>query len=140
MRSRVPGLPAAGLVFPLLAMLIAGGCSRKPARFGEKGAEIWVVDDVPYHVLSSHFERGPSDKILYVMKYPVPPGSATTLDKDGAGILTWPLIKYATNNRTYARAQPPELSGSKTPPVLAVDVYSQDGSKFLIRYEASAGN
>jgi hypothetical protein len=92
MRSRSTSLLAMSFVLPLLAVQLTGGFSRKPARFGEKGGEIWIVNDVPYHVLSTHFEGGPSDKILYVMKYPVPPGSATTFDKDGAGILTWPLI------------------------------------------------
>ena len=129
--SRDPLLP----LLPLLAVMVAGGCSRKKERLVEKGPEIWIVDDVPYHVLSTHYERGPSDTVLYVMKYPVPTGSATNLDKDGAGILTWPLIKYATNNRTYARPPLPSLEGSKSP-TLAVDVFSHDGSKFLIRYEA----
>jgi hypothetical protein len=135
MRSRSTG---ALVIVALLAVAGAGSCSRKKERLAEKGPEIWIVDDVPYHVLSTHYERGPSDTVLYVMKYPVPAGSATNLDKEGAGILTWPLIKYATNNRTFARPPLPSVEGAAKP-TLAVDVFNHDGSKFLIRYEAQAG-
>ena len=132
----------------LVAVLVAGavtpgGCTRKKAqgvRMAEAGPEDWVVDGAPYHISSSHYERGPGNVVVYVMTYPGPAGtSATTVDKDGAGNLVWPLVKYAYNNRTFERARIPPVDGTTPPSVtLAVDLLSSDGH-FLFRHEVPAG-
>lgn len=125
------------------AVLAAPGCRKKPpARMAENPVpESWVVDDAAYRVTSSHYEYGPDGTVLYVIRYPVPKGtSEKNLDKDGAGILAWPLIKYAYNNKMYARAKIPPLKGSAPPQVnMAIDLLSHDGSRVLFRHEVPAG-
>jgi hypothetical protein len=127
--------------FAVVAIVLAGGCRKKEAaRFGEMGPSNWVVDGAAYRVASSHFEQAPSGAITYVMRYPVPEGTAdTSIDKDGAGILVWPLIKYAYNNRTYHRMPTPPHGGSGPPQTMAVDVLSADGKRLLFRHEAPVG-
>lgn len=122
------------------AALVSPGCKKKPAeRLAEAGPEDWVVDDAAYHLLSTHYERGPGNTVFYVMTYPAPKGtSAATVDKDGAGILVWPLVKYAYNNKTFMRAQiPPD--GASTPPKvrLAVDLVTPDSHKLIFRHEVA---
>ena len=125
----------------LAAGVFAGGCRKKEAaKFGEMGPSAWVVDGAAYRVASSHFEQAPSGAITYVMRYSVPEGTAdTAIDKDGAGILVWPLIKYAYNNRTYHRMPTPPRGGSGPPQTMAVDVLSSDGKRLLFRHEAPVG-
>jgi hypothetical protein len=127
----------------IAAVLVAPGCSRSKAqpRLAEAGPEVWIVDDVPYHIKSTHYERGPGNTVVYVIHYPAPKGtSAETLDKDGAGILVWPIVKYAYNNRTFERAKIPPASGSAPPSVnLAVDLLSPDGGSRLFRHEVPPG-
>jgi hypothetical protein len=127
--------------FAVVAVLLAGGCRKKEAvKFGEMGPSSWVVDGAAYRVASSHFEQAASGAITYVMRYPVPQGTAdTAIDKDGAGILVWPLLKYAYNNRTFHRMPQPPHGGSGPPQTMAVDVLSADGKRVLFRHEAPVG-
>ena len=126
----------------ILAVLAPAACKKKETvRFGESGPSNWVVDDAVYKITSSHFERAPSGEITYVMAYPVPAGTAdNAIDKEGAGILVWPLIKYAYNNRIWHR-MPPQPTGGATPPqiTMAVDLLSADGKRHLFRHEVPAG-
>jgi hypothetical protein len=127
----------------LALALGAAGCRKKAAPRMEENAvpENWVVDDAAYRVTSSYYEYGPDNVVVYVIRYPVPKGtSEQNLDKDGAGILAWPLIKYAYNNKTYARAKIPPQKGSTAPQInMAVDLLSSDGSRVLFRHEVPAG-
>jgi hypothetical protein len=125
----------------LVAVLLAAGCRNKQAaKFGEAGPSNWVVDGAVYKVSSTHFEQAPSGSITYVMRYTVPKGTADdSIDKDGAGILVWPLIKYAYNNRTFHRMPTPPHGGSGPPQTMAVDVVSADGKRVLFRHEAPVG-
>ena len=131
------------LVLAAVAVLTAPACRKKaPARMHENPVpENWVVDDAVYRVTSSYYEYGPNNVVVYVIRYPVPKGtSEKNLDKDGAGILAWPLLKYAYNNKTYARAQIPPEKGSTPPQIdLAVDLLSSDGNRVLFRHEVPAG-
>ena len=125
----------------IVAVLAGAGCRKKEAaKFGEMGPSNWVVDGAAYRVASSHFEQAASGAITYVMRYPVPEGTAdSAIDKDGAGILVWPLIKYAYNNRTFHRMPTPPHGGSGPPQTMAVDVLSSDGKRLLFRHEAPVG-
>jgi hypothetical protein len=123
--------------------LAAPGCRKSAAPRMEENAvpENWVVDDAAYRVTSSYYEYGPDNVVVYVIRYPVPKGtSENSLDKDGAGILAWPLIKYAYNNKTYARAKIPPRNGSTPPQInMAVDLLSSDGQRVLFRHEVPVG-
>ncbi len=117
----------------LLAIVVLepGACSRKGEKIAPAGAEDWVVDGFPYHVVGSHYERAGKDAV-YVITYPAPAGtSAANLDKDGAAVLVWPLIKYAYNNRTFERAKVPGAEKVR----LAVDIVGHGGGPVLFRYE-----
>ena len=131
------------IVSTALALAAAPGCRKKAAPRMEENAvpESWVVDDAAYRVTSTYYEYGPDDVVIYVIRYPVPKGtSENNLDKDGAGILAWPLIKYAYNNKTYARAKIPPRKGSTPPQInMAVDLLSSDGQRVLFRHEVPAG-
>ena len=134
------------IVLTALALALAApGCRKKAAprpRMAENAVpENWVVDDAAYRVTSSYFEYGPDNVVVYVIRYPVPKGtSEANLDKDGAGILAWPLIKYAYNNKMYARAKIPSQKGSTPPQInMAVDLLSSDGQRVLFRHEVPAG-
>jgi hypothetical protein len=124
-------------------LMVPDGCSRKKdqPRIAETGPETWMVDGAPYRIDSTHYEHGPSNVVTYVMRYPIPPGTPTAgLNPDTAGMLVWPLVKYAYNNRTFERARIPPLEGSKLPTVnLAVDVLPSPGGRPLFRYEVPAG-
>ena len=129
-----------------LAVPAAPGCRKNNAaprpRMAENAVpENWVVDDAAYRVTSSHYEYGPDNVVVYVIRYPVPKGtSEANLDKDGAGILAWPLIKYAYNNKMYARVKIPPQKGSTPPQInMAVDLLSSDGQRVLFRHEVPAG-
>jgi len=127
----------------LALTLAAPGCRKTAAPRMEENAvpESWVVDDAAYRVTSSHYEYGPDNVVVYVIRYPVPKGtSEQNLDKDGAGILAWPLIKYAYNNKVYARAKIPPRKGATPPQInMAVDLLSSDGQRVLFRHEVPAG-
>lgn len=125
----------------VVALLLAVSCRKKEAaRFGEAGPTNWVVDGAVYKVASSHFEQAPSGAITYVMRYAVPDGTPdSAIDKDGAGILVWPLIKHAYNNRTFHRMPTPPGGGTGPPQMMAVDVVSADGKRVLFRHEAPVG-
>jgi hypothetical protein len=131
------------LALAAVAVLAAPACRKKPPqRMAENPvAENWVVDEAVYRVTSSHYEYGPDNVVVYVIRYPVPKGtSEANLDKDGAGILAWPLLKYAYNNKTYGRATIPPQKGSAPAPInMAVDLLSSDGSRVLFRHEVPAG-
>jgi hypothetical protein len=136
-------LRSLALISAVLVLAAAPGCRKKAApRMAENNVpENWVVDDAAYRVTSSHYEYGPDNVVVFVIRYPVPKGtSENNLDKDGAGILAWPLIKYAYNNKTYARAQLSPQKGSAPPQVnIAVDLLSSDGQRVLFRHEVPAG-
>jgi len=138
-------LRSLAIVSTALALAAAPGCRKKAAprpRMAENAVpENWVVDDAAYRVTSSYFEYGPDNVVVYVIGYPVPKGtSEANLDKDGAGILAWPLIKYAYNNKTYARAKIPPRKGATPPQInMAVDLLSSDGQRVLFRHEVPAG-
>jgi hypothetical protein len=140
MRSSVTRVLAVVPVMLAVSLALAGGCSRKKepvVRLAEGGQEAWVVDDVPYMIRSTHYERGAGNTVVYIIQYPAPRGTdAKTVDMEGAGILVWPLVKYAYNNKTFERAKIPPEKGS-TPSVvrMAVDLLSPDGKKVLLRYD-----
>jgi hypothetical protein len=130
------------IAFALAALVAggAGGCRKKPTEtFGQGGPEAWVVDGAVYRISATHFERRDGNVVVYVMKYPLPPGSATEVDNDGAGILTWPLVKYAYNNRTFHRGVSPHGPTAPAQVILAIDLFTPDGNRFLRRYETVAG-
>ena len=137
MQSRLVGS------LPIAAALVALDCSRKKdqAPMAPAGAEAWVVDDNPYHIASTHYERGPGNLVVYVVRYRVPAGTPTEgMDMDKAAALVWPLVKHAYNNRTFERARIPPLKGSTPPAInLAIDLLSSDGARVLFRYEVPAG-
>jgi hypothetical protein len=139
----IRSLAIAAAVLALAPAVAAPGCRKKTAPRMEANAvpESWVVDDAAYRVTSSYYEYGPDNVVVYVVRYPVPKGtSENNLDKDGAGILAWPLIKYAYNNKTYARAKIPPQKGSAPPQInIAVDLLSSDASRVLFRHEVPAG-
>jgi hypothetical protein len=128
---------------PVLAVLVGpGACSRKKeaAHIAEAGPENWVVDGAPYRILSTHYERRPSNVVVYVVRYPAPQGTSVEgLDQGGAAILAWPIVKYAYNNRTFARVQLPPEGSTPQSIILAIDVLSPDGGRLLYRHEVPAG-
>jgi hypothetical protein len=123
-----------------VGVLLVLGCEKQDAPFAAQGGETWTIDGREYRLSSTHYERAPSNAVAYVMTYPVPTANAsTTINESRAATLALPLIRYAYAHRTFEREHLSPLGGTTPPPILlAVNLFSWTGNRFLYRYTVTA--
>jgi hypothetical protein len=101
----------------------------------EQGPETWHVGSQEYRILSTHYEWGAANTIVYVMSYTVEPAASGTPAQTAL-----PLIRYAVEHHTPDRVRVKALRGGAPAFVnLAVDLVSPKDHHVLFRYEVPAG-
>jgi hypothetical protein len=127
----------------LMVVTAAFGCSRdqSPLRLAQSGAETWRAGSGEYRILSTHYERGAGNTVVYVMTYAIESAASETAIKSGSAAPTaLPLIKYAYEHHAADRVQIDPLRGTAPPSMnLAVDLVSHEDHHLLLRYEVPAG-